>query len=51
MIHFETWIDRLQALVVRLPEYCAGADLSGMSIDELWGLYRFLNRVEGQSNL
>ena len=51
MIHFETWIDRLQALVVRLPEYCAKADLGAMSSDELWGLYRFLKRVEGQSDL
>ena len=51
MNHLETWLVRLGALVERLPEYCAKADLGAMSSDELWGLYRFLKRVEGQSDL
>jgi hypothetical protein len=41
------WHERLQCLAVRLPEYGMSADLSALSIAELWSLYRFLQRMTG----
>jgi hypothetical protein len=42
-----TWQERLQRLSVRLPEYGMSADLSALSIAELWSLYRLLQRMTG----
>ena len=39
------WLDRLQCLAMRFPEYGIGADLAALSAADLWGLYRFLGRI------
>ena len=39
------WLDRLQCLAARFPEYGTGADLAGLGMVDLWGLYRFLSRL------
>lgn len=40
-----TWLDRLQCLAARFPEYGIGADLAGLAMVDLWGLYQFMNRL------
>ena len=39
------WLDRLQCLATRFPEFGVGADLAALSAADLWGLYRFLSRI------
>lgn len=39
------WLERLQKLVERSPEYGIGPDLAGLAIGDLWGVWRFLERV------
>lgn len=39
------WLERLQCLAARFPEYGIGADLFALSVADLWGLYRFLGRL------
>ena len=39
------WLDRLQCLAARFPEYGIDADLAGLAVADLWGLYRFLSRL------
>lgn len=41
-----TWLPRLYGLLARFSELGIGEDLSGLSIGELWGVYRFLSRIE-----
>lgn len=41
----EAWLERLQCLSVRFSYLGIGADLAGLSIIELWGLYLFLSRL------
>lgn len=41
------WMNRLQALCNRFAHLGIGADLAAMSVIELWGLYRFLLRLNG----
>ena len=41
----QPWIERLQRLVERFPEYGIGPDLGGLAIADLWGLWRFLERI------
>jgi hypothetical protein len=36
------WLERLQWLLQRFPEYGIGADLTGMALADLWGVYRLL---------
>lgn len=36
---------RLYVLLERLPQYGVGADITALSIAELWGVYRFLQRL------
>lgn len=38
------WMERLQMLVARFPQYGADAGLSLLSEIELWGVYLFLSR-------
>ena len=39
------WLERLQWLAARFPEYGIGTDLLALSAADAWGLYRFLARV------
>ena len=39
------WLDRLQCLLARFPQYGVGADAAALPVADLWGLYRFLCRV------
>ena len=39
------WLERLQWLALRFPEFGIGSDLSTLSAADLWGLYRFLSRA------
>ncbi len=39
------WLDRLQCLAARFPEHGIGADLVGLAMVDLWGLYLFLSRL------
>ncbi len=48
MTYAETWLDRLSTLIARFPEYGAGADLTSLSKDDCWGLYRFLDALEAE---
>lgn len=41
----EHWIDRLQALAARFPQYAIGQDLAGLAVADLWGVYRYLQRI------
>jgi hypothetical protein len=36
---------RFYSLLARFPQYGAGADLAGLSLADLWGLWRFLGRA------
>jgi len=38
----EDWLERLQCLAVRFPQCGMGADLAGLALADLWGVYRFL---------
>ena len=40
-----TWLERLQWLALRFPEFGIGPDLAALSAADLWGLYRFLSRA------
>ena len=40
-----TWLERLQWLAARLPEFGIGPDLAALSAADLYGLYRFLSRA------
>ena len=39
------WLERLEWLVARFPEYGIGADLAALTVADCWGLYRFLVRI------
>ena len=39
------WLERLQCLAARFPEFCIGPDLTVLSAADLYGLYRFLCRA------
>lgn len=39
------WLERLQWLAARFPEFGAGPDLVALSAADLYGVYRFLDRV------
>lgn len=39
------WLERLQRLAGRFPEYGISPDLAGLAIGDLWGLWRFLERI------
>lgn len=43
----DDWLQSLYGLLARFPEQGAGADVAGLSRSELWGVYRFLRRIEG----
>lgn len=43
------WFDRLQCLVIRFADYGVGTDVSSMSMSDLWGLYGFLDHVDGEA--
>lgn len=45
----DAWLDRLQGLVARYPEYGISSDLANRSVADLWGIYRFLCSVAGRS--
>ncbi len=46
----EALLQRAQALAARLSWLGAGPDLAALSLADLWGIYRFLTRVEGGAN-
>ncbi len=39
------WLESLQRLAERFPEYGIRPDLAGMAIVDLWGVWRLLERV------
>ena len=39
------WLERLQCLAVRFPQLGLGPDLAGLAAADLWGVYRFLQRM------
>ena len=39
------WLERLQMLLARFPQCGVGPDLMGLSLCDLWGLYRFLEAL------
>ena len=41
----ENWLERLQVLLVRYSDLGITDDIAGLSLIELWGLYRFLSRL------
>jgi hypothetical protein len=41
----EALLERAQALALRLPWLGVGPDLASMAMVDLWGAYRFLQRV------
>ena len=41
----EKWLVRLQMLCERFSYLGIGADLAGLSMIELWGLYCYLSRL------
>ncbi|CAG1013312.1 hypothetical protein ANAEL_04666 [Anaerolineales bacterium] len=41
----ETWLKRLQTLCNRFAHLGMGADITALSIIELWGVYLFLSRL------
>ena len=41
----ETWLQRSQTLIVRFSALGISGDMAGLSLIELWGLYRFLSRL------
>lgn len=41
----EKWLVRLQMLCERFSHLGIGADLAGLSMIELWGLYCYLSRL------
>lgn len=49
--HFEgrpmngDWMERLQTLCARFSHLGIGADLTGLTLMELWGLYCYLSRL------
>jgi len=40
------WMDRLQMLLARFPQYGIGNDIATLSEIEQWGVYCFLSRQE-----
>lgn len=44
------WLERLESLSVRLPAYGMSADLTLLTVAELWGLYRLLLRMTGEGS-
>ena len=44
-VNDENWLERLQTLLVRFSAPGLGGDMAGLSLIELWGLYRFLSRL------
>lgn len=41
----EALLERVQALAARLSWLGVGPDLAALSLADLWGLYRFLQRM------
>jgi hypothetical protein len=41
----ENWLECLQTLLVRFSALGISDDMAGLSLIELWGLYRFLSRL------
>ena len=39
------WLERLQCLAVRSPQFGLGPDLAGLAAADLWGVNRFLQRM------
>lgn len=44
----DDWLQRLQMLATRFSHLGVSADLAGLGIIELWGLYCFLSRLAGE---
>ncbi|TDP74131.1 hypothetical protein [Roseateles toxinivorans] len=45
MMPGDDWLARLQCLAARFPQYGVGADLAGLALADLWGVYCFLQRM------
>lgn len=41
----EQLLERAQSLAMRLSHLGMGQDLAGLSLADLWGVYRFLQRL------
>ncbi|MDD2722186.1 MAG: hypothetical protein PHH47_12860 [Gallionella sp.] len=46
-MHTLDWLDDLQTLAARFTGLGINPDLAGLSVIELWALYRFLTRLAG----
>jgi hypothetical protein len=40
-----SWLESLHRLAQRFPEYGVGPDLATLAAVDLWGVYRFLQRI------
>lgn len=45
------WIARLKKLAERFSHLGIATDMPAMTLDELWGLYRFLSRLDDAGGL
>lgn len=43
----ETLMDRFQGLIARYSYLGITSDIAGLTLVELWGLYRYLNALNG----
>ena len=41
----DDWLIRLQSLSVQFSHLGLGADMAGLSLTELWGVYCYLSRL------
>ncbi|SEN42931.1 hypothetical protein [Nitrosomonas marina] len=41
----ETWLERLEMLLVRFSHLGIGADVASLGLIELWSLYVYLSRL------
>ncbi len=44
----QDWVERLTMLMVRFSHLGIGPDIPTLSRDELWGIYRYLDRLAGE---
>lgn len=48
MMEANTWLNELHHLVNRHGSLGLQADIADMNLADLWGVYRFLRRLEGE---
>ncbi len=45
IMNSESWLERLEMLLVRFSHLGIGADVASLSLIELWALYCYLSRL------